>query len=300
MHIDESSRTLILALILIVFGAGYSFAHNIVVVVPLDDDTSIEPFAPVAAASSPNRVYTIGTDTVVDNVTGLEWQKTDDDTPRNWSIAKQYCYSLIEDGHYDWRLPTREELRSIVDYGTSSPAVNSVAFPDTDSSDYWSATSYDNGDNVWVVSFDNGNDSFPIKSSLNYVRCVRGFAHSHGLFVNNGNGTVTDLVTGLTWQQQDDDVPRPWATAISYCQNLTLAGRLDWRLPDIKELASIVYDLLVGPAIDNVAFPGTNSSEYWSATSYAVDNTNAWVVNFNNGADDTVNMSFGPYVRCVR
>src|SRR6185503_10559694 len=74
-------------------------------------------------------------------------------------------------------------------------------------------------------------------------------------FVNNGDGTVSDLATGLMWQQVDDGTDRDWKTALEYAEGLTLAGYTDWRLPDAKELQSIVDytrcpDVTASAAID--------------------------------------------------
>lgn len=81
-------------------------------------------------------------------------------------------------------------------------------------------------------------------------------------FTDNGNGTVTDNVTRLIWQKQDDDTLRNWADAGAYCDSLTLAGYTDWRLPNEYELQGIVRYDLFNPAIDATYFPGTKEL-YW-------------------------------------
>ena len=133
------------------------------------------------------------------------------------------------------------------------------------------------------------------------MRCVRGLTNRDNQFKNNGNGTVTDLATGLTWQREDDNVLRANdGPAAAYCQGLTLAGG-GWRLPTIKELRSIVDDRVYSPAIDSETFPGTNSSRYWSATSDARPfSINAWCVYFNFGVVRNASKSDTGYVRCVR
>ncbi len=118
-------------------------------------------------------------------------------------------------------------------------------------------------------------------------------------FQHNGNGTVTDLATGLVWQQQDDDVSKTHSQAVSYCQTLSLAGG-GWRLPAIKELASIADRTLYSPAIDRIYFPNTNSSGYWSASSYVSDSSGAWVVYFSSGNVGADIKAVTYYVRCVR
>jgi len=59
-------------------------------------------------------------------------------------------------------------------------------------------------------------------------------------YTDNGNGTITDNVTGLTWQKEDDNIERAWDNANTYCDDLTLGGYSDWRLPSDMELMSIV------------------------------------------------------------
>jgi hypothetical protein len=60
-------------------------------------------------------------------------------------------------------------------------------------------------------------------------------------YTDNGDGTVTDNVTGLMWQQQAvPSTTYAQSNPTSYCQSLTLGGHADWRLPSIIELLSIV------------------------------------------------------------
>ena len=72
------------------------------------------------------------------------------------------------------------------------------------------------------------------KTRLLYVRAVRGQQLSQK-FIDNNDGTVTDSVTGLMWQQDSTEYPT-WDSALSYCEHLTLAGYNDWRMPDENEL----------------------------------------------------------------
>ena len=85
-----------------------------------------------------------------------------------------------------------------------------------------------------------------------YVLYVRGnTAYGANQFVDNGNGTITDNATGLMWMQNDNGTGVLWKDALSYAENLTYAGYSDWRLPDTKELQSIV---------DYTRSPATTSS----------------------------------------
>lgn len=119
------------------------------------------------------------------------------------------------------------------------------------------------------------------------------------VWIENSNGTVTDLSTGLIWQQQDDAIGRTHADAIAYCQSLNLAGHSDWRLPNVKELGSISDFRKHTRAIDAEAFPNTGSS-YWSETNAAFDISRAWMIftqeGFTNHSTKTSNL----LARCVR
>jgi hypothetical protein len=90
-----------------------------------------------------------------------------------------------------------------------------------------------------------------------------------------------------------------WSEAISYCENLSLGGYSDWRLPNKQELISIVdvsrYNPAIYPAFVNVA-----SDYYWSSTTNAYSTDYAWNVNFGNGRVDGNYKTGTNYVRCVR
>ena len=120
------------------------------------------------------------------------------------------------------------------------------------------------------------------------------------VWVANGDGTVTDVATGLMWQQQDDGIRRDHADAITFCQNLSLAGHADWRLPNVKELTSLVDYRQSSPAIDVAAFPNTSSSFFWSASSLASSSSSAWLVLFSGGLVGSLNKTSLNFVRCVR
>ena len=117
--------------------------------------------------------YSAGSNTVVDQGTGLEWQKNDDATPRNWQNALAYCENLSLDAKTDWRLPNIRELKSIVDVNRYYPAID-PALP-CQLSSYWSATTVADSPaaNGWIVFFANGDDNWDVKAKGYYVRCVR-------------------------------------------------------------------------------------------------------------------------------
>jgi hypothetical protein len=119
-------------------------------------------------------------------------------------------------------------------------------------------------------------------------------------YTDNGDGTVTDNVTGLTWQQAVPVTRYIWADAVAYCPTLALAGHSDWRLPSIIELSSIVDLGQSGPIINPTYFPSIPSDFFWSASPLAGSSSSAWAVLFGDGFTDYGDVSGTLYVRCVR
>ena len=101
---------------------------------------------------------------LIDN---LEWQAEDDGILRTWQEAMEYA-SKLGDG---WRLPTIEELISLIDFNTCNPAckINNCR-----SSCYWSSSPYAHGSSyAWYVYFSGGYVSYGYKDFHYYARCVR-------------------------------------------------------------------------------------------------------------------------------
>jgi len=135
-------------------------------------------------------------------------------------------------------------------------------------------------------------------------------------FRDNGDGTVTDLNTGLMWIKSgladtDTDPPTPytadgpwrkynWENAILYCERLEFAGYSDWRLPNYKELVSILDLSKVNPAVDPRYFPDTRTDFYWTSTTSTYDIGKAWYVYFNLGYVNHIFKNWECYVRPVR
>ena len=117
-------------------------------------------------------------------------------------------------------------------------------------------------------------------------------------------GIILDNKTGLAWQDDYGDnageiKKATWQDALVYCHELRLGGRSDWRLPNIKELRSIVDRSRFDPAIDS-AFTNVSSNVYWSSTTNVSDSSYAWLVYFNVGYDYWYSKTDELRVRCVR
>ena len=122
---------------------------------------------------------------------------------------------------------------------------------------------------------------------------------SAGRFTDNGDGTVTDKCTGLMWQKETAPGEYTWQDALKYCENLSLAGHDDWRLPNVRELQSIVDYGRRNPSIDPVF--GAVPLSYWSASSCVAEPQYAWRVLFFIGSVLVNDKTEGGYsVRAVR
>ncbi len=129
----------------------------------------------------------------------------------------------------------------------------------------------------------------------------------HARFFDNGDGTVTDTRTGLTWEQKTDDGGLrdkdnnyTWKEALDYCEALDLGGHTDWRLPTIRELGSLVDLSRWNSSIDTEFFPNTRASYYWSSTTFVDFSDGAWSVDFNDGNGSSNYKLNDSYVRAVR
>jgi hypothetical protein len=133
--------------------------------------------------------------------------------------------------------------------------------------------------------------------------------------VDDGDGTITDTATSLIWRQcsegQANDtsctgsaLTYTWQQALQIPQTLNtsggFAGHTDWRLPNLKELRSIVEEACYSPSINSTRFPNTPSSHFWSASASASGSSHAWDVGFDGGYSSYGNRSGSKRVRLVR
>ncbi len=254
-----------------------------------------------------------GDGTIIDQVSGLFWEK---------NMGKKISYSeafikadsLTVGTYDDWRVPTIKELYSLILFtGRVSGASAIDPFIDTRYFDQplgdpdlgereidaqtWSSTQYAgltmNGDStVFGVNFVDGRiKGYPkYKPGSNnivprsmYFRMVRGNPdYGKNDFEDHGNGTISDHATGLMWQQSDDGQMRDWESALSYAESLELGGQNDWRVPNAKELQSLLDytrspQTTGSPAIDSlfecteILDPDGNPGQYpyfWTGTTH--------------------------------
>ncbi|MCG3178214.1 MAG: hypothetical protein BIFFINMI_00539 [Phycisphaerae bacterium] len=245
--------------------------------------------------------------TISDLNTGLMWQKAPDGggklTFAQFLAAPKNCRT---GGYTDWRAPTIKELYSLIDFNGNCRTNPPVAYIDTKyfkftygdadkgeriiDSQYWSSTQYvgrtmDNAPTVFGVNFADGRiKGYPRDrgpgggAAVHYgmlVRCNSDYGKNN--FVDNGDGTVSDLATGLMWTKADSGKGLDWRGALAWCENLKLAGHDDWRLPNAKELQSIVDYTRApdatdasgrGPAIDPVFSMTSGEGWFWTGTTH--------------------------------
>jgi hypothetical protein len=257
-----------------------------------------------------------GDGTISDLVTGLMWVKARGEKVY-WNAAMAGAKQCRVGGYTDWRMPTIKELYSLINFtgGFHMSAANSVPYLDTRYFEFrygneaagergidcqdWTATTYVSttmlgNATVFGVNFADGRiKGYPksrpgpgggVEHTL-YARYVRGNpGYGKNDFRDNGDGTVTDRATGLMWTKADSGTGLNWQQALAWVQEKNTAnflGHRDWRLPNAKELQSIVDytrspDTSRSAAIDPVftCTPITNEGGaadypfYWTGTSH--------------------------------
>lgn len=252
-----------------------------------------------------------GDGTITDHVTGLMWEK-DMGEKISFDEALPRAESSRLGGYSDWRVPTIKELYSLILFTGQVKGEAAISFfidtaffnqPLGDTTigereidaQTWSSTEYagltmGGDETVFGVNFIDGRiKGYPKykkatgAANTMYFRMVRGNS-DYGLnnFVDNEDGTITDMATGLMWQTADDGIARDWEEALAYAEGLELAGKDDWRLPNAKELQNIVDysrspQTSDSPAIDplfettEITDSDGNSGQYpyfWTSTTH--------------------------------
>ena len=234
--------------------------------------------------------------TVIDNNTGLEWLSSKTDLSYNWENAIAYCENLNYAGSSDWRLPSANELKTVLSYTIMIPYLNTEYFDNI----YvvWTSTPYLNDpETAMLLSF--GQFHSQMKTDESSVVCVRGDRLPESEFVVsnvNGDEIVKDLTTNLYWQKSYRLEVR-WQEALEYCENLEYGGYSDWRMPNINELRSLVNYEKVDPVSD---FPDMLSDWFMSSTTHFFSDTVA-MISFETGIESGYNKTGSSgRVRCVR
>lgn len=227
-------------------------------------------------------------DTVVDSVTGLQWEDASTNEELAAATAGKRCDDRNLAGHTDWRLPTRLELGSLMNYGSG------LAFPGINPNATWTSTETAEVGTYWTGSFLDVEIDADSGKSEAFVLCVRG-PPFEGSFENLGD-SLRDGRTGLEWQRERYTEQLAWLDALDHCEGLDLSGSSDWRLPSAKELLTLVAD-------DQQPAPGLAADEdglFWSSSPLSNSPASARVIRFPEGVMGANNTTVVGYVRCVR
>jgi hypothetical protein len=274
-----------------------------------------------------------GNGTISDNNTGLMWQSSSDlnsdgiinaDDKKEYSQALTYCNDLQLAGYTDWRLPDIKTLYSLMNFrGTDT-----IGTSDSKAAPFISTEFFDFGygdisagdrqiDAQWASSTlyvskvmngasamfglnlaDGRIKGYPATGKGFYLKCVRGNNnYGQNELVDNGDGTIKDLATGLMWQKNDSIETFTWSEALQACDQADTAGFSDWRLPNAKELHSIVEykrspdtsdSAALDPNFESTSFINEADQKdwgfYWSSTTHERSDGNG---------SDAVYISFG-------
>jgi Ca2+-binding RTX toxin-like protein len=300
----------------VVVDTGQSECYDDATAIPCPDEADAW-YGQDAGHEGPQPSYVDNRDgTVTDLNTGLMWQQ-DPGEKMTYADAVAGADEFDLAGYDDWRLPTIDELYSLILFSGTDPSncsdasgCGNVPFIDTDyfvfsygdpaagerviDSQYVSSTEYVSttmgGDpTVFGVNFADGRiKGYPISDPQGgekefFVLYVRGNA-DYGVndFTDNGDATVSDGATGLLWQQDDSGEGMGWPEALEYCESLEAGGYDDWRLPNAKELQSIVDytrspsttdSAAIDPTFDATRMTdeggGTDYGFYWTSTTHA-------------------------------
>ncbi len=266
-----------------------------------------------------------GDGTVSDLHTGLMWQKGYEAEKMSFDDALAGASMCNTGGYDDWRLPTIKELYSLIMFNGEDPSgyegtdtSGLIPFIDIEYFDfrygltdederiidaqYASSTEYvwttmDGDHTLFGVNFADGRIKGygtvmpfgPAIAKTFEVKYVRGnVQYGVNKFADNADGTVSDTATGLMWTQEDSEAGLDWEQALAWVEEKNIENHLgysNWRLPNVKELQSIVDytrspDVTSSPAID-ATFDSTaivnEGGEtdypcYWSGTTHASSN----------------------------
>ncbi len=249
-------------------------------------------------------------DTVTDTATGLIWQRCAYGQGWNGSTCGGTAFTAawaaaVTGAPSGWRLPNVKELESIVERQCAAPAMNTAAFPAAPSVNFWSSTP------GWAVSFNDGSvlsgQAAGAGMAVRYVQGGNSFAafdagpgaatncspnvpqdRTAAQLVVNADDTVTDQTTGLTWRRCAEGMTYAGgrcssvSTYNTYSWQQALAvpaqsGNAGWRVPNVKELESLVDRSCANPAVSGGRFPDQPAVDFWSSTP-------GWAVSFNDGS----------------
>ena len=247
---------------------------------------------------------------VKDNITGLIWEvKTPENAKLTFLFSETQTVTQSQNeqklcGLTNWRLPTIEELQSIVNYNVPLPnaTIDVNFFPHSTNEIYWSQSPYTKNKNeMWALYFNDGSIFDQTKSTRSAVRLVSSAAPiSDKKYIISDNGQeVLDMQTNLIWRRcvegmlwngktcVDENGSGPsffmFEEALQHAAKQAANTKKGWRLPNVKEITSLMDYSQPDMAINSTIFPSTPNAQSWSSSSYSSDAFFSWIVHFYYG-----------------
>ena len=262
--------------------------------------------APGIACQPPVKRFEVHGAMVVDTVTGLYWSRNANpfDFPYSWGEAFDLIAGLNRSRTHrreDWRLPSRRELFSLISHRLINPALpQDHPFRGVFHGYYWTATPCARlPDQAWYIHLGGARIYRGMQQGAYLVWPVAGPRRDPAppaqRFRFQGL-VVEDRLTGLWWTPTAGSGPprMTWEEALQAPSALNrekYGGRTDWRLPNIRELESLVDLARHSPALP-ASHPFRDVQEgYWSSTTSAYEPRYAWVLYMQDGA---VGVGFKP------
>jgi hypothetical protein len=243
--------------------------------------------------------YSATDSALTDSVTGLIWQIAPSSAAVTQTEAVAYCAALELGGQSDWRLPTLLEYVSLFDEGQGSGYALPAQIPIDQTGVYWTASASVGENSFFIVADDRGAWNVGVAETPFVARCVRGATLGGSWQV--GTGVVSD--SKLSWQTSGvEDTPRTWQESLSYCEALSLGGKDDWRLPSIKELATIIDPAATTSPALRAELGSNPAAYYWSSTPAFpfVQSVVAFALDSSIGISTTFQVDEARAARCVR
>ena len=258
----------------------------------------------------------------------------------------QYGCAGYAGAYTDWRVPDIREIESLINYGVADTSawLNSNGFINIKSGSYWSSTTQQNGKQAWIIKMMNGTETLVSKGKSNYIVAVRvmnadnhpysipmsgqtvsyaaqddgnvqvGAQWPEPRFFDNGDGTVTDTLTGLMWLKDGGCLNRKnWSGALITIVEMNenpgryncleySANYSDWRVPNVRELESMLNYGVSDSSLwlNTGGFSNIKSSSYWTSTAAGFANTQGWKIDMKRAKVLPVKMRSNLYIWPVR
>ena len=246
--------------------------------------------------------FAASSNVVVDNNTGLTWEKSPSSSTYTWANRNTHCNDLNSSnygGINTWRVPNPLELLTIVNNSTYNPATNSNFTGMPIDSLLWISKQYDSS-HAYTFGPSVGSIEYRLKTNKYKVLCVSGNEIPKAVFTSqmiSDSVVVIDSTTGLMWDKEYV-TDKTWQQTLKYCEDLSYAGYTDWRLPNKNELASLLNNDESSALHSD--FPDMPSNAFWSSSTAVSNIDYAWFVRFDWGGVGHAYKTHTASVRCVR